>query len=291
MRIVKQTFNNNIVLAVDSDGEEVVLVGAGVGFRTGRGDRVDETRIEREFHRTGLVTGGAFRVLLELPYPAIRAVSVAADQIYATHGVRLSPAAEVALADHIAQAVARLEEGLPIYNSMLWETKMTYPSEFAIALEVLDVVHRELGRRLPLDEAGFVTLHLVGTGAVSEPAQGMALAQALRDIVELVRTELGIEVDASSAASARFLTHVKFVIKRVTRNQVYSDAFDDFSRSLRDQHAPVYRCAVSIGAYLERTFGSPVTEAERVYLMLHLLKLQQEQDPGDAPATSTGETP
>lgn len=143
---------------------------------------------QRGFHRTGLLTGGAFRVLLELPYPAIRAVSVAADQIDAAHGVRLSPAAEVALADHVAQAIARLEEGLPIYNSMLWETKMTYPSEFAIALEVLDVVHRELGRRLPLHEAGFVTLHLVGTGAVSEPAQGMALAQALREVVELVRS-------------------------------------------------------------------------------------------------------
>ncbi|MBK7819797.1 MAG: PRD domain-containing protein [Tessaracoccus sp.] len=263
MRTVTKVFNNNIVHAVDGDGEDVILVGAGVGFRASRGDSVNEDRVEREFHPTGLVPSGAFRVLLDLPYPAIRAISIAADHIARVHGTRLTPAAEVGLADHIAQAISRLEEGLPIYNSMLWETKAAYPQEFAIALEVLSIVHRELGRKLPLDEAGFVTLHLVNAGVVRAPEQGITLSAALRDVIGIVADDLGITVDGSSAAGVRFITHLKFVIKRVTRNQAYNDAFDAFFRTLREQHPPVYRCASHIATYLDNSFDAAVTEAER----------------------------
>lgn len=67
MRTVTKVFNNNIVHAVGHDGEDVILVGAGIGFRASRGDAVNEERVEREFHPTGLVPSGAFRVLLDLP--------------------------------------------------------------------------------------------------------------------------------------------------------------------------------------------------------------------------------
>lgn len=284
MRTVTKVFNNNIVHAVGADGEDVILVGAGIGYRASRGDVVNEERVEREFHPTGLVPGGAFRVLLDLPYPAIRAVSIAADHIERIHGTRLTPAAEVALADHIAQAMSRFDEGLPIYNSMLWETKAAYPQEFAIALEVLGIVHRELGCKLPLDEAGFVTLHLVNAGVVHAPEQEVTLSAALRDIIAIVADDLGIAVDGSSVAGVRFITHLKFVIKRITRSQAYNDAFDEFFRSLREQHEPVYRCAARIADYLDDSFAAEVTNAERIYLMIHLLKLQEEHTLGGRPA-------
>ena len=280
MRTIKKIFNNNIVNAVDENGEDVILVGAGVGYLTGRGKAVDESRVEREFHLTGLVRGGSFRVLLDIPYPVLKAVARVAAHLQETHGLTLTPAAEVALADHIAQAISRLDAGIPIYNSMLWETKMTYPTEFAVALQALEVVHTELGRKLPLDEAGFVTLHLVNAGLSSDPHRAMTLGAALREIIAIVERELDIVVDVSSPTSTRFLTHVKFVIQRITRNQTYSGSFDEFFQTLKAQNAHIYACAVAIGDYLDATFAARVTEEERMYLMLHLLKLHDELDAG-----------
>lgn len=95
-------------------------------------------------------------------------------------------------------------------------------------------------------------------------------------MIAIVADDLGIAVDGSSAAGVRFITHLKFVIKRVTRNQAYNDAFDTFFRTLREQHEPVYHCAARIAGYLDDSFDAAVTEAERIYLMLHLLKLQEE---------------
>ncbi len=277
MRTIKQIYNNNIVLAVGADGVDVVLVGAGVGYHTGRGRRVDESRVEREFHLTGPSRDGVFRVLLELPYPVLRAVSRVSRLLSTTYGISLPPAVEVGLADHIAQAIRRIDEGMPLYNSMLWETKMTYPTEFAIALHALDVIHEELGRKLPLDEAGFVTLHLVNAGLVGDPVRAMTLGNAMRAIIDIVRADLGIAVDGSTVNSARFLTHIKFVVQRLTRNRVHHGAADEYFQSVIRDNAELYACAEHIGAYLDTEFAAQITQEERIYMMLHLITLRDEQ--------------
>lgn len=282
-RIIRKIFNNNIVNAIGHDGEEVILVGAGVGYLTRRGEPVDERRVEREFHLTGLAKGGTFRVLLEIPYPVLEAVSQVSQFLDRTHGVVLTPAVEVGLADHIAQAIARVDAGSPLYNPLLWETKMAYPAEFQMALESLDIIHRQLGRKLPLDEAGSVTMHLVNSGLVSDTSGAMVLGKALHEIVQIVESELGITIDGSTAGSTRFLTHVKFVIQRLTRDQVYDDALGELFERLRDDNAAVYACAVRIGDFLESTYSTRITAEEHMYLVLHILKLRAESTPSAPP--------
>lgn len=279
MRTITKIFNNNIVSAVGEDGEDVILVGAGVGYLASKGHVADESRIEREFHLTGALRGGAYRILVELPYDIITAVSAASQDLAQRHGVVLTAGVEVALADHISQAVTRARTGTSIYNSMLWETKMTYPREFAMALEVLDVIRRELGTKLPLDEAGFVALHLAHSGLLDTPESGLALGATLHDIIELVETELGVSLDQSSPTITRFLTHVKFVVQRVTRSQTYSGEFDDFFAALKKEREHLYLTAVHIGDYLADRYGASLSEEEHMYLVLHLYRLEAELDP------------
>jgi beta-glucoside operon transcriptional antiterminator len=274
MRIVKKIFNNNIVNAVDASGDDVILVGAGVGFNTSRGKAVDESRVEREFHLTGLSTRGAFRVLLEVPYPVLRATTRVAEFLKSAHGIELTPAVEVGLADHIAQAISRAAAGTPIYNSMLWETKATYPREFAIALEAIEIIRVELNTKLPLDEAGFITLHLANAGLVGDPQRAMTLSAALRDVIDIVNEGMGLIV-GDSPSSARFLTHVKFVIQGVARERVSSDPLTDALTALKNENPDVYEVASRVGDYLNRSLDSRITESERMYLLLHLLNLRE----------------
>ncbi|MFT4214365.1 MAG: PRD domain-containing protein [Microbacterium sp.] len=277
MRTITKIFNNNIVSAVDADGEDVILVGAGVGYLASKGAAVDESRVEREFHLTGVGRSGAFRVLLEVPYPVLRATSRVSELLANTYGIRLPATVEVGLADHLAQSIRRIDEGIPLYNSMLWETKMTYPGEFAIALHTLDVIHEELGRRLPLDEAGFITLHLVNAGLVGDPGRAMTLGTTIRAIIDIVRGDLGIEVDGATTASARFLTHIKFVVQRLTRNRAHHGAADEYYQALIADNPELYACAEHIGRYLDESFDAGVTDEERIYLLLHLITLRDEQ--------------
>lgn len=292
MTLIKKIFNNNIVLAVDADGEEVVVTGAGVGYLTGRGQEVDEARIERTYRLTGLTRTGAFRVLLEIPFPILRTVTRSAELLRTVHGVTLTPAAEVALADHLAQAIARLSTGQGIYNPMLWETKATYPHEFAMALEMLEVVHQELGTRLPLDEAAFITLHLANSGVVGDPREALTLGAALHEVVAITEEALGFELDPGSPVTGRFLTHVKFVIQRVTQHQSYGGTFETMLHALKAERTVAFAAAVRIGEFLRSRFGTHLSEDEHLYLMLHLCRLQDEVAVGGrTPATESEGTP
>ena len=43
------SMNNNVTLAQDVNGEEVVLIGSGIGFNKNKGDTVNEEKIEKNF--------------------------------------------------------------------------------------------------------------------------------------------------------------------------------------------------------------------------------------------------
>jgi beta-glucoside operon transcriptional antiterminator len=275
MRVISKVFNNNVVSVVDrGSGEEMILVGAGLGYLAKRGQQVDDERVEKEFRLTGSNRDGMSRILVDLPYDILKLTAAIAVYLRAAHGIELPATVEIALGDHLWQSIRRLDDGIPLYNSMLWETKATYPQEFAVALQILDVVVEQMGRRLPLDEAGFITLHLVNAGLVTDAGHAYTLGRALRDILAIVEQELQIPADADSPSLARFLTHLKFVIQRLTQRRLFTGGFAEIFEARRSDDPDGYRCAQVIGTYLQDTFATKISDEELMYLMIHLARLR-----------------
>jgi beta-glucoside operon transcriptional antiterminator len=50
---VKRVYNNNVVLAIESDATEVVLLGKGIGFQRRPGDTVDTSLADQRFVAEG----------------------------------------------------------------------------------------------------------------------------------------------------------------------------------------------------------------------------------------------
>ena len=46
---IEKVYNNNVVQAKSSSGDEIILMGAGLGFQKRAGDELDESRIEKTF--------------------------------------------------------------------------------------------------------------------------------------------------------------------------------------------------------------------------------------------------
>lgn len=282
MRVISRVYNNNVVSVIDANGNDVILVGSGVGYLAKKGAPVNEARIEREFHLTGLVKDGAFRVLLEIPTSVLGAVVELTTGIRERFKYSFTAAAEVALADHIAQAVGRENSGLHLANPMLWETRANYPQEFALAEQALDIVESRLGTRLPPDEAGFIALHFVNAGIFSESRRALSQSAAIRDILEIVRADLGITLAGDAPPARRFLVHLKFVIERVTTGRTHLGPLDPVFSSLGEKNPHAHGCAIRIRGYLERQFSTDLTEEETFYLMLHLIRVSEAlaPDPG-----------
>lgn len=287
MRITK-IYNNNVVSAVDDSGAEVVLAGAGVGFSRKPGQDVDPTRIEKRFVLAPDDKTGLRQLLVEIPYDIITLVANIARTLKERHHIVLPTAVEIGLADHIHTSLNRMEAGIALDNSMLWETRASYPEEFAVALEILDLVDQGLGKRLPIDEAGFVTMHLVSGAVMSGTGQAYQIAVTLREIEAIVEADTGVAPDGASAAYVRFLTHLKFVLQRLTERTQFFGNFNEMFTAQKAADQQGWACARRIAALLEDRYQTLISDEETLYLMIHLARLRMKPTPTPAPI-HTGE--
>ena len=46
---ISKVINNNVLSAFDENGQEVVLMGRGLGFKAKTGDDIDESRVQKVF--------------------------------------------------------------------------------------------------------------------------------------------------------------------------------------------------------------------------------------------------
>lgn len=176
---IKQIFNNNVVLVIDTKGLEQILIGRGIAFKKRVGETVEKAKIEKTFD------GNTY----------------------------------IGLADHINYAVNRFRNGETIQNALLLEIKKFYPREFASGLKVLEQISYYEGIEPNEDEAGFIALHFINGGLNNDTTQTLLTTEMLQKVVLIVEDCLGIELDTESLNYVRFVTHLKFFIQRVIINE------------------------------------------------------------------------
>lgn len=69
---IRKVINNNIVNASDEDGEEVIVLGNGVGFQKKRGDVLEKKRIEKVFHLSNEKLSQFEQLVKSIPLSSIR---------------------------------------------------------------------------------------------------------------------------------------------------------------------------------------------------------------------------
>lgn len=63
--VIQKIFNNNSILALDSNKREVVVMGRGIGFRKNVGDKIDSEKVEKIFILKENEASEKFKMLLE----------------------------------------------------------------------------------------------------------------------------------------------------------------------------------------------------------------------------------
>ena len=63
--VITKVFNNNAVIAKDTENREIVLMGCGIAFKKKNGDEVDKHLIEKTFILKEKDASEKFKLLLE----------------------------------------------------------------------------------------------------------------------------------------------------------------------------------------------------------------------------------
>lgn len=270
--VIVKVLNNNIAVAVDDAGRDVIVMGCGVAFRKRHGDEVDQAKVERLFtQRVPELSTRFGEMVAEVPEEYFEA----AQHIITDAKLRLGRALDdnlyLALTDHIHFSVERCRKGIAIRNRLLFETKMIYREEFACAQEALVYLNERFAVELPEDEAAFIALHLVNADTGASMDETLQITRMVRGINGLIRNFYHVEIDPASLDYYRLMIHLKLFASRIVAGTASEPSQDrQLIEMVRSRYAQAYACAASIASFIGRTYAYAVSEDELMYLTIHL---------------------
>ncbi len=155
---VEKVINNNLVKSFNSKGQEILVMGCGLGFKKKPGDSIDEAMVEKVFTAQDAAQSNRLVQMLEkVPLERIQLTNEIISFAKTSLGKKLNENLYLTLTDHISFALDRANEGMMLRNGLLWEIKRFYNHEYLVGKEALSMIHKRLGVELPEDEACFCT--------------------------------------------------------------------------------------------------------------------------------------
>lgn len=274
---VLRVFNTNVVLARDPDGREVVLTGRGLGFQTGPGQPVDESKVVRVFVPDDGRNADNFGAMLASIAPEhVQVVDRALAPVWAELRREPSSTTVLALADHLSFAIKRRQRGIDGVFPLRAEVAHLYPRELHWGEGIVTAINDELGVDLPLEEAVPVALHLVNASFNSgNLALTYRMTGVFSQIFDIIEAEYGGPLERESMNVARFVTHLRYFFVRAHTGAQLADDTSTLLAAIRVAHPRADRCARRVRDVLEMRLDQPITEEETAYLTLHIARLSQ----------------
>ncbi|HIU01853.1 MAG TPA: PRD domain-containing protein [Candidatus Onthocola gallistercoris] len=277
MKIVR-VLNTNAVVVLDKKGQEIIMTGAGVGFKKKRGDELDKSLVEKIYclkseednYRLQAVVREISEKYLEI---AGRVVTASREA-----GLKVRDALYVTLTDHINSAVERYQQGIALKNIMRSEIRKFYSREYELGCMAIGWIQQMTGIDLGDDEAAFIAMHIISsefeTNNVSDVQKITELIQA---IIKIVKIHFKIDFNEDSVSYQRFLTHLKFFSARIMDGEVYEDSMGEIYQVMVAQNRKAYTGVQKVSAFIRKQYGYKLGIDEELYLLIHIKRILDEQ--------------
>ena len=268
--------NNNAVIALDENGNEVIVCGNGIGFSHRKGDYISSDITSKIFvnfddeNKKKLLT-----ILDEVPLDCIEITDEIIKLAEKKLNKSLNKSLLINLADHINFTVKRYREAVTAPNLMNEEIKRFYQLEYSIGVEAVHLINDYYHIKLDEDEATAIAFHIINASDTMNNIETRKIIIGVRDIVDIVKDNLKVELDQDSLGYSRFVIHLKFFLKGVlTHNVANNNTKNEFLIKLLSETNPDIRhCLNNIDQYTKKIFGYNLTQEDRIYLTIHLLRI------------------
>lgn len=276
-RIVR-AFNNNVVAAKDSAGRDYVLMGKGLGFNASGGRAIAAADVDRLFRPAeGEAVERLVALLGELAPQHLEIADRIGALVKERLGVDVPLTFALPLADHIAMAIERAERGDRIQIPLVSEVSYTFPAETRVAQESLKLIEASCGVRLPDDEVAAIALHIVSaSSAGGDIPTAMHLTAVVGEALQLIDQAFDVTVAPTSVATARFATHVRYLINRLQSGRQTADSSRFLWEAARTSHPREHQAALQIAELLSNRLDIAINREEELYLTLHVIRLVAE---------------
>jgi beta-glucoside operon transcriptional antiterminator len=275
-------YNNNIILANDN-GQEVIVLGKGIGFQAQQGAEVDMSLAEKVFvpQESALINRFA-STLADVPYEHMLLASMIVDHGKTALQVKLNPSIVVALADHLAVTLdLPRDSGAPLQSPLQLDVRHIYPSEFKAGIEALEIIRRERGIHLPEVEAVSIALHFINAELESpEMPTTFRIVKITGGVVRIIEQYYGVALDKETLEFMRFSSHVRNLVieyiippARTPRRRRTLKDDDELYELLMKRDRDVAECCGRISSWLRETHSLTLHKNDLSFLAMHITKI------------------
>lgn len=268
MKVVK-AINNNVVSCLDDRGQELVVMGKGLGFHAKPGETLRSEGIEKVFRMDSPEEFSRMKELFaQLPPELLDLCSRIIDYANLVLGKRLNQSVYLTLTDHIQFAIERCRHGLQLPNALSTEVRVFYPEEYAIGKQARELILAEQHIELPEDEAASIALHIVNAEYGSTMNVTMRAAHVLPPITAILESWPNLQLDKEHLYYSELMVHLKFMAMQAfhPNNNSWSD--DTLAEVIEPAIPDAFQCAKAICAYLSQQCENPISATEQACLAL-----------------------
>ena len=272
---IKKVLNSSVVLASDQDDAEFIVLDKGIGYGRKPGETVELGEESRIFVQLSQNERNQLAELLSTIPPSYlemtqEIVAFAQQELHTT----LNEHIYLALTDHLHFAVERYKRNMMFTNRVFWELKSFYPKEYQVGVRALDIIERELGIRLPLEEAANIAFHIVNAQKEEEVQyDAMRAAKLIGRVVTLVTYSMNCQPDRESLHYSRFISHMQYFAERFFTDKML-DSPDDFLYAQMEQGYPkALGCAEKVRTLILKEYDRAISNEEVAYLAVHIERL------------------
>jgi beta-glucoside operon transcriptional antiterminator len=271
-------YNNNIILANDR-GQEIIVLGKGIGFQANPGSPVDTKLVEKVFvpQETARLSRFA-NILSDMAYEHIILATRVVDcgkELLQTH---LNPSVVVALADHFSIACKRLREPVDMPTPLKWDIRHLYPREFNAGMKGLEIIRRELRLDFPESEAINIALHFINAESDSaDMPTTFKIVAITSDIIGIIKEYFHIAFDEEAFDVMPFVLHLRNLALKYTvhPDQKAQNADEELYALVASRYPEASACCGRICAYLQDTHGWEPLRNDRMFLTLHIKRITE----------------
>ncbi|OEJ13185.1 hypothetical protein BFL38_01015 [Brachyspira hampsonii] len=272
--IIKKILNNNVVASTSENGQEIIVVGNGIGFRQKAGQEIDDKKIDKIFRMdTEASTDKLKQLFIEVKIESINASSEIIE--YAKKNLKkdLNKNIYITLTDHIDFAIERFEKRIDFRNALYWEIRKIYKKEFEIGQYALNIIEKHFSIRLPEEEAAAIATHIVNAEYDGNMSHTESMIGIVKESINVVSLFVGKQLDEDSLDYQRFVTHLLFFAQRIIEKKFLEVKSNVLADTIKNEYPEEYKCAIKISDLLSREYGIEIGDEEITFLAVHIIRV------------------
>lgn len=270
---INKVLNNNLVIS-NINGKERIVMGNGIAFEKKRGQKLDESKIEKLFRLTTTEQEKMLALIDEVDDNVVLITEKIIQKANELYENAISESLYLSLIDHINFAIERTKNGYVIKNPLMHEIRKIYPQEYQIGEFGVNLINKEYNIDIQIDEASFIAMHIVNTNLGESLSNTYEITKITTRILNLINSYFDLDLLETDLNYSRFMTHLKFFIQRLINRDPLEEVMDDtLIQILTVRYSEENKCVDEIAKLLKEEYDHELLNDERGYLILHLARL------------------